>query len=75
MDILIKLDDGSYANVEMQKIGYNFPLARADCYASDITMRQYAQIKAEQGIFFSFQNIYKIYCIILMEKSPRVKRY
>lgn len=71
MDILIQLDDGSYANVEMQKIGYNFPLARADCYASDIIMRQYAQIKAEQGISFSFQNLHQVYCIILMEKSPR----
>lgn len=71
MDILIQLDDGSYANVEMQKIGYNFPLARADCYASDIIMRQYAQVKAEQGISFSFQNLHKVYCIILMEKSPR----
>ena len=36
MDILVRLSDGSYANVEMQKIGYYFPLARADCYASDI---------------------------------------
>ena len=47
MDILIQLDDGSYANVKMQKIGYNFPPARADCYASDIIMRQHPQIKAE----------------------------
>lgn len=36
LDILVRLSDGSYANVEMQKIGYYFPLARADCYASDI---------------------------------------
>ena len=71
MDILIQLDDGSYANVEMQKIGYNFPLARADCYASDIIMRQYAQIRTEQGSSFSFQNLHKVYCIILMEKSPK----
>ena len=70
MDVLVQLDDGSYANVEMQKIGYNFPLARADCYASDIIMRQYAQIRMEQGPLFSFQNLHKVYCIILMEKSP-----
>ena len=71
MDVLIQLDDGSFANVEMQKIGYNFPLARADCYASDIIMRQYAQAKLEQGQAFSFQNLHKVYCIILMEKSPQ----
>ena len=71
IDVLVQLDDGSFANVEMQKIGYSFPLARADCYASDIIMRQYSQAKQEQGKTFSFQNLHKVYCIILMEKSPR----
>ena len=71
MDVLIQLNDGSFANVEMQKIGYNFPLARADCYASDIIMRQYSQARLEQGQAFSFQNLHKVYCIVLMEKSPR----
>lgn len=70
MDILVRLDDGSYANIEMQKIGYNFPLARADCYASDIIMRQYEKIKSERGQKFSFNDLHKIYCIILMEQSP-----
>lgn len=70
MDVLIQLDDGSYANVEMQKIGYSFPLAKADCYASDIIMRQYSQARLEQGQAFSFQNLHKVYCIVLMEKSP-----
>ncbi len=70
MDILVRLDDGSYANVEMQKIGYSFPLARADCYASDIIMRQYEKIKSELGPGFSFSGLHKVYCIILMEESP-----
>ena len=70
MDVLVRLDDGSYANVEMQKIGYSFPLARTDCYASDIIMRQYEKVKAEQGKNFSFNDLHKVYCIILMEKSP-----
>lgn len=43
MDALVQLEDLSYANVEMQKIGYQFPLARADCYAADVIMRQYSQ--------------------------------
>ncbi|MBO5054804.1 MAG: PD-(D/E)XK nuclease family transposase [Lachnospiraceae bacterium] len=71
MDILVQLDDGSYANVEMQKIGYSFPLARADCYAADIIMRQYAHIKAREGKKFLFSNLHKVYCIVLMESSPR----
>lgn len=70
MDILVRLSDGSYANVEMQKIGYYFPLARADCYASDIIMRQYEKTKNELRQSFSFANLHKVYCIILMEESP-----
>ena len=71
MDILVQLDDGSYANVEMQKIGYNFPLARADCYISDIIMRQYVDTKAILGDKFTFHAMHKVYSIILMEKSPK----
>lgn len=71
MDVLVRLNDGSYANVEMQKVGYHFPLARADCYAADIIMRQYVHVREEQGEAFSFQNMQKVYCIILMEKSPK----
>lgn len=70
MDILVRLSDGSYANVEMQKIGYRFPLARADCYASDIIMRQYEKAKSELRQTFSFASLHKVYCIILMEESP-----
>ena len=30
-DILVRLRDGSYANVEIQKIGYAFPGERCAC--------------------------------------------
>lgn len=70
MDVLVQLDDSSFANVEMQKIGYNFPLARADCYVSDIIMRQYVDTKATLGKSFSFNDLHKVYSIILMEESP-----
>ena len=70
MDVLVQLDDGSYANIEMQKVGYSFPLARADCYASDIIMRQYVKEKAHSKNQFSFQSLNKVYCVILMERSP-----
>ena len=65
------LEDHSYANIEMQKIGYQFPLARADCYASDIIMRQYSLLKSEAGERFDFNQMNKVYCIILIETSPR----
>ena len=70
MDVLVQLDDMSFANIEMQKIGYSFPLARADCYISDIIMRQYVSAKAELGSDFTFHDLHKVYGIILMEQSP-----
>ena len=70
MDALVQLDDNSYANVEMQKLGYQFPLARADCYAADIIMRQYNTAKNRLKKKFKFRDLEKVYCIILMEQSP-----
>ncbi len=32
MDILVQLEDDSLANIEVQKIPYNFPGERIDCY-------------------------------------------
>lgn len=75
MDALVQLDDGTYANVEMQKIGYDFPLERVDCYAADIIMRQYVKSKSLLGNNFNFKCLNKVYCIILMEKSPLAFKY
>lgn len=71
MDVLVRLNDNSLANMEIQKIGYHFPLARADCYASDLILRQYAKERAGQTQNFNFEKLHKVYCIILMEHSPR----
>ncbi|MBQ6805967.1 MAG: PD-(D/E)XK nuclease family transposase [Lachnospiraceae bacterium] len=71
MDALVQLEDLSYANIEMQKIGYQFPLARADCYAADVIMRQYSQLKAKLLKKFRFKDMHKVYCIVLMEQSPQ----
>ena len=71
MDVLVRLNDNSFANVEIQKIGYLFPLARADCYASDLILRQYTKGKAEDNTkAFNFEKLHKVYCIVLMENSP-----
>ena len=32
MDILVRMEDGSFVNVEMQRQGLSFPGERADCY-------------------------------------------
>lgn len=35
-DIIVELEDGSLANVEIQKIGYTFPGERSACYSADM---------------------------------------
>ena len=69
MDILVRANDGEYINVEMQKIGYAFPLARTDCYSADLIMRQYNDAKQKHGDDFSFSKLSKVITIVIMEKS------
>ena len=77
MDIVVELTDGSIINLEVQKIGYDFPGERAACYASDLTLRQYARAKraaSEKAANnpahrFSYHSIHPVYTIVLIEKS------
>lgn len=70
MDVLVLLNNGVYANIEMQKIGYKFPIERNDCYGADIIMRQYVKLKDKLGNSFSFKQLQKVFCIVVMEHSP-----
>lgn len=36
MDIVVELEDGSIADVEVQKVGYAFPGERMACYSADM---------------------------------------
>ncbi len=70
MDIVVELEDGSIANVEMQKIGYLFPGQRCACYSADLLLRQYKRVRGEKKKMFSYRNIKNVYTIVLFEKSP-----
>ena len=70
MDILVELSDKSLVNVEMQRIGYDFPSERCFCYGADLLVRQYDLIRAEKGDKFSYRDIRPVYVIVFMESSP-----
>ena len=72
MDIIVEFENGSIANVEIQKIGYKFPGERAACYGADLLLRQYKRAKADRGEDrkFSYKDIKPVYTIIFYEKSP-----
>ena len=70
MDIIVELEDGSIANVEIQKISYLFPAQRMSCYSADLLLRQYARVKGSKGESFTYNDLKKVYTIIIFENSP-----
>ena len=70
-DIIVELEDGSLANVEIQKIGYVFPGPRSACYSADMLLRQYRRVRAKQGKHFAYNQIKNVYLIVIYEKSPQ----
>jgi hypothetical protein len=70
MDILVRLKDGSLANVEVQKIPYTFPAERMSCYSADLLLRQYNRLKAQKKKSFKYSDLKKVYTIIFYETSP-----
>lgn len=72
MDFVVKLEDGSIANVEIQKIGYAFPGQRSACYSADLLLRQYKKVRRQMTKeTFSYKHIKNVYTIVLFEKSTR----
>ena len=72
MDIVVQFEDGSIANVEVQKIGYLFPGERSACYSADMLLRQYKRVRRELEKKFHYRDIKKVYTIVLFEKSNSV---
>lgn len=71
LDIVVELEDGSIANVEVQKLGYKFPGQRSACYSADLLLRQYKRVKGEKGKTFNYRDIKKVYTIVFFEQSTR----
>ena len=68
--MVVQLEDGSIANLEIQKIGYYFPGERSACYSADLLLRQYKRVRGIKGKRFSYRDIKQVYTIVLFEKSP-----
>ena len=71
MDILVELEDGTLFNLEIQKIGYEFPGQRSNCYISDLIMRQYNRLRSlsDQEHPFDYREMKPVQLLVLMEKS------
>ncbi len=73
MDIVAELETGELINIEMQKIGYDFPGQRSSCYSSDLLLRQYKRAKdsTPENAKFNYGNIKSVYVIVFFETSPK----
>ena len=72
MDLLVRLDDGSRANVEIQKYAAGFPTERISCYSADALMQEYEATKARcKASDFDYRDVHKVYSIILYEHSSK----
>ncbi len=70
-DIVVELEDGTLANIEVQKLGYAFTGERASCYSADLLLRQYKRVRDTLKQNFSYKNVAPVYTIVFLESSPR----
>ena len=71
-DIVVELEDGTIANVEVQKVGYLFLGERSSCYSADMLLRQYKRVRSVKNEEFSYNDMKPVYTIVFMEKSPEI---
>ncbi len=72
MDIVVMAEDGTYINVEVQKLGFRFPGQRCACYSADLLLRQYRRLREASATKadFSYKNVKPVYTIVFFENSP-----
>ena len=82
MDMVVLMADGSIANIEIQKISYDFPAERISCYSADLVLRQYKMITGKNQVGKhelsmngsskpSYKDMRKVHTIILFEDSNK----
>ena len=69
MDIVVRLEDGSIATVEIQKISAAFPAERMSCYSADLLLRQYEQVRNRLKKDFNYAALSKVYTIVIFENT------
>ena len=77
MDMVVLMADGSIANIEIQKISYDFQAERISCYSADLVLRQYKMITGKNEASIngsskpSYKDMRKVHTIILFEDSNK----
>ena len=79
MDMVVRLDNGSITNIEIQKVPYDFPAERISCYSADLVLRQFRMLQGMEPQKTgsggppsgrpSYSGMKKVHTIIFFEKS------
>ena len=72
MDIVVRLEDGSIATVEIQKLSAAFPAERMSCYSADLLLRQYEQVRNRLKHNFNYAALSKVYTIVIFENTNAI---
>lgn len=72
LDILVQLEDGSLADVEMQQITLDFPTQRAAVHSARLINQQYQTIKAQKKKDVRYIDVRKVYTIVFFVDDANI---
>ena len=70
-DIVVKMEDNSVADVEAQKIPYDFTGKRMSVYSSALTYHMYKHLRSIYGTELEYDKMNKVYTIVIFEKTTK----
>lgn len=74
LDILVQLEDGSLADVEMQQVAFDFPMHRAAVHSARLLNQQYQTVRAQKREEVPYTDVRKVYTIIFFAENVSVFR-
>ncbi|MFI3211950.1 MAG: PD-(D/E)XK nuclease family transposase [Eubacteriales bacterium] len=69
LDILVQLEDGSYANVEIQRAAFAFSPKRAAVLSANLLSRQYMVLSNQNKKEIDYEDVKNVYTIVLLENT------
>lgn len=68
-DIMVELENGEIAIVEVQRRGVNMPPQRPVVYSANAVVRQHATLRGQKKEEIDYEDIHPVYTIIILEES------
>ena len=69
LDVVVEFEDGTIADVEIQRKGIRMPPKRGAMYSGELVRRQYAANEGEDLSSVDYDRVHPVHMIIIMEES------